>query len=81
MTVKPLLSLLLLAGCIAPVLPMYRNEEEELIGWKGDTYRPQGSHRTWMRLVSWKPRAYIIHNLITDAEVWPGSPWLLDRCP
>ncbi len=45
-------------------------DEEQLIGWKGDSYKPQGGARnTWIEQISWKPRAAIFHNFISDAEV------------
>lgn len=59
------------------------NGEEKLIGWKGDTYNPEEwdplhpeqpddiplpAAKAWVEQISWKPRAYIYHNFISDQE-------------
>eukprot|EP00882_Tetradesmus_deserticola_P023404 GHRQ01025467.1.p1 GENE.GHRQ01025467.1~~GHRQ01025467.1.p1 ORF type:complete len:288 (+),score=44.69 GHRQ01025467.1:151-1014(+) len=45
------------------------------VGWQGESYKPaaesQGQHtdrQKWVEVVSWKPRAFIYHNFLTDAE-------------
>jgi len=59
-------------------------EEEKLIGWKGDTYDPElvwdplnltrpdeiplPASRSWVEIISWRPRTFIYHNFITDVE-------------
>ena len=36
---------------------------------KGDTYRREDQERgTWMELIAWRPRAYVIHNFMTPEE-------------
>eukprot|EP01026_Neomeris_dumetosa_P051089 TRINITY_DN448_c0_g2_i2.p1 TRINITY_DN448_c0_g2~~TRINITY_DN448_c0_g2_i2.p1 ORF type:complete len:438 (-),score=29.18 TRINITY_DN448_c0_g2_i2:167-1396(-) len=47
-------------------------EEELLIGWQGETYKPNiskqqlSSHSNeWIELLSWKPRAFLYHNFIS----------------
>ncbi|KAG2495661.1 hypothetical protein HYH03_006261 [Edaphochlamys debaryana] len=53
--------------------------EERFIGWKGESYRPDrvdaaapngtnDSKRPWIQVVSWKPRAAIYHNFLSDRE-------------
>eukprot|EP00195_Chlamydomonas_chlamydogama_P005831 CAMPEP_0202903772 /NCGR_PEP_ID=MMETSP1392-20130828/26225_1 /ASSEMBLY_ACC=CAM_ASM_000868 /TAXON_ID=225041 /ORGANISM="Chlamydomonas chlamydogama, Strain SAG 11-48b" /LENGTH=367 /DNA_ID=CAMNT_0049591101 /DNA_START=121 /DNA_END=1224 /DNA_ORIENTATION=- len=46
------------------------DDGERLIGWQGDTYKPKKppSKETWVELISWKPRAFIFHNFLTDEE-------------
>ena len=45
----------------------FSNEDELLIGWKGDSYEPN-SRKTWVEQIAWSPRAAIFHNFISDAE-------------
>lgn len=51
--------------------------EEDFIGWAGETYRPgsapggtasAGGKHKWIEVVSWKPRAFIYHNFLSDEE-------------
>lgn len=43
--------------------------EEKLIGWKGDTYKPQDpQQQPWVEVISWTPRSMIFHNFITEQE-------------
>jgi hypothetical protein len=60
----------LLLFCVAFVgMASPLREEEQLIGWRGDSYKPQGREtKTWAQTISWKPRATIIHNLISEME-------------
>lgn len=45
------------------------DHEEKLFGWKGDTYKPSWKLKPeTIRLVSWKPRAFIYENFISEAE-------------
>ncbi len=42
--------------------------DERLIGWKGESFKPQGKDRnasTFVQIISWKPRSSIWHNFIT----------------
>jgi len=46
------------------------DREEKLIGWRGEVpndgiLEPEG---TWMETIAWRPRAFIIHNLISAEE-------------
>ncbi|GIL84045.1 hypothetical protein Vretimale_11080 [Volvox reticuliferus] len=73
-----LLSLLLCRVAIAVVT--HGDEEERLIGWKGETYgRPNSDPwslaaddplpgKPWVETVSWHPRVFIYHNFLSDAE-------------
>lgn len=69
----PLLGLSLLGTTVA----LAPQPEEAFIGWKGETYKPSSagvpavvnSDKTrWIQVVSWKPRAFIYHNFLTDEE-------------
>ncbi|EFJ50018.1 hypothetical protein VOLCADRAFT_89416 [Volvox carteri f. nagariensis] len=49
--------------------------EEQLIGWKGETYNVQKSATSpgpgsgpWVETVSWMPRAFVYHQFLTPAE-------------
>lgn len=45
--------------------------EEPFIGWAGETYDPSeadNGKQRWIEVVSWKPRAFIYHNFLTDQE-------------
>jgi len=66
--------LLMLALCHSSAGKM---EEEPLIGWQGETYKPQDqdarqpedkSKLPWVQVLSWKPRAFVYHNFLSDAE-------------
>ena len=61
-----------LAFCF--VLLLYRaqganlkNEEERLIGWKGNNYIPKGK-APWVQTLSWRPRSFLFRNLISEVE-------------
>ncbi|KAG2487326.1 hypothetical protein HYH03_014043 [Edaphochlamys debaryana] len=53
-------------------------DEERLIGWKGETYgqnedrwglaSDDASPNHWVETVSWSPRVFIYHGFLTDAE-------------
>ncbi|KAG2446166.1 hypothetical protein HXX76_000761 [Chlamydomonas incerta] len=46
-------------------------EEERLIGWRGDTYKPKNtleSQEPFVSVISWEPRAFVIRNFLTDQE-------------
>ncbi len=53
-------------------------DEERLPGWKGEvtrkatrgeTYSREDKERgTWVELIAWRPRAYVIHNFMTAEE-------------
>mmetsp|Transcript_26898 Transcript_26898/g.58722 ORF Transcript_26898/g.58722 Transcript_26898/m.58722 type:complete len:357 (-) Transcript_26898:792-1862(-) len=59
------------------------SQEERLIGWQGETYKPKDRMTTetdpeegpsdpdkpWIQVLSWKPRAFVYHNFLTTAEV------------
>ncbi len=74
----PLLVLLLLAGgsryrCRAAAIV-----EEKLIGWSGESFKPNDPNKKgvvanhsrpgWVEAVSWKPRAFIYHNFMSEEE-------------
>lgn len=46
--------------------------EEAFIGWQGETYvppkEPKDKSKPWVQIVSWKPRAFVFHNFMTDDE-------------
>lgn len=54
--------------------------EELLPGWEGETYKPKdlaeqelmpelpADKRPWVQVLSWRPRAFIYHNFLNDAE-------------
>lgn len=49
--------------------------DERFIGWSGETYRPGDQHaekadgrRRWIETISWRPRAYIYHNFLSQEE-------------
>lgn len=44
---------------------------ERLIGWKGETYIPEKvvENREWIQSLSWQPRAFFYHNLLTEREI------------
>lgn len=43
-----------------------KEEEERLIGWQGEVAIQAP---TWVEVIAWKPRAFIFHHFISDAEV------------
>lgn len=55
-----------------------REDEEKLIGWKGETYDrasssddpPQSDpeRKPWIETISWRPRVFLYHNFMSDAE-------------
>eukprot|EP00879_Flechtneria_rotunda_P021291 GHRR01022434.1.p1 GENE.GHRR01022434.1~~GHRR01022434.1.p1 ORF type:complete len:174 (+),score=18.81 GHRR01022434.1:304-825(+) len=66
---------LLLIACKHQSAALETHTDDALfIGWKGETYqagtqKPNGtSTNKWIQLISWKPRAFIYHNLLTDEE-------------
>lgn len=43
--------------------------EEKLFGWKGESYKPAWKFKPeTIRVISWKPRAFIYENFITEEE-------------
>ncbi|GBF94788.1 prolyl 4-hydroxylase-like [Raphidocelis subcapitata] len=50
--------------------------DERFIGWSGETYRPvnplekeaKDHSRRWIETISWRPRAYIFHNFLSQNE-------------
>ena len=44
-----------------------KNEEERLIGWKGNNYMNK-ERAAWVQTLSWKPRLFLFRNLISDVE-------------
>ncbi|KAJ9530733.1 hypothetical protein QJQ45_014892, partial [Haematococcus lacustris] len=48
------------------------HEEEVLMGWKGETYKPglvdDSSAQPWVETISWQPRAFIYHGFLSDVE-------------
>ncbi|KAL6752666.1 hypothetical protein V8C86DRAFT_2749136 [Haematococcus lacustris] len=47
------------------------NEEELLLGWRGETYNPQkhnASSLPWVETISWQPRAFVHHSFLTHQE-------------
>ena len=45
-----------------------RNDEEKLIGWRGDSYKPGGEKEPWVQTLSWKPRSFLFRNFISEEE-------------
>ncbi|KAG2499112.1 hypothetical protein HYH03_002696 [Edaphochlamys debaryana] len=44
-------------------------DNERLIGWRGESYKPQGYAREpLVQVISWRPRAFIIRNFLTEQE-------------
>ncbi|CAI7782683.1 unnamed protein product [Closterium sp. NIES-54] len=47
-------------------------DEERLIGWKGESFNSTSgddpSQRQWIELISWEPRAFLFHNFLTAKE-------------
>ncbi|CAI5530681.1 unnamed protein product [Closterium sp. Naga37s-1] len=47
-------------------------DEERLIGWKGESFnstrQDDPSQRQWIELISWEPRAFLFHNFLTAKE-------------
>ncbi|KAK9827628.1 hypothetical protein WJX81_000570 [Elliptochloris bilobata] len=50
-------------------MPAFRTADR-LIGWKEEPPReaPKGRRELWIELLSWTPRIFIYHNLLTDEE-------------
>eukprot|EP00195_Chlamydomonas_chlamydogama_P013578 CAMPEP_0202891606 /NCGR_PEP_ID=MMETSP1392-20130828/1619_1 /ASSEMBLY_ACC=CAM_ASM_000868 /TAXON_ID=225041 /ORGANISM="Chlamydomonas chlamydogama, Strain SAG 11-48b" /LENGTH=352 /DNA_ID=CAMNT_0049575405 /DNA_START=201 /DNA_END=1259 /DNA_ORIENTATION=+ len=54
------------------------NDDELLIGWRGESYvsdetvlapnKPGGTNKSWVENVSWDPRVFIYHNLLSPEE-------------
>mmetsp|Transcript_11267 Transcript_11267/g.20381 ORF Transcript_11267/g.20381 Transcript_11267/m.20381 type:complete len:393 (-) Transcript_11267:2450-3628(-) len=43
--------------------------EDRLIGWLGETARSKNAEiKMWVQTISWKPRAVVFHNFLSDAE-------------
>lgn len=60
-------------------LNLRSGEEESLIGWKGESFRPgdvfgqkasasQNVSEPWEEVISWHPRAFVMHNFLTEEE-------------
>ncbi|KAL6752510.1 hypothetical protein V8C86DRAFT_2753249 [Haematococcus lacustris] len=66
-----LLGLGLLAS-VAQASSSGSHEEEVLMGWKGETYKPglvdDSSAQPWVETISWQPRAFIYHGFLSDVE-------------
>lgn len=63
-----LLAALLAAGAQARALV----GDRELIGWKGESFvrsAELNKSGAWVETLSWKPRAFLIHGLLTGALV------------
>ncbi|KAJ9513678.1 hypothetical protein QJQ45_015435 [Haematococcus lacustris] len=46
-----------------------RELDEQLIGWRGESYKPQAPQRLpWVETIAWRPRAFYFHNFLTDEE-------------
>lgn len=54
-------------------------EDDAFIGWKGNTYKPKDfptedvpelsqDKKPWVQVLSWRPRAFIYHNFLSDSE-------------
>jgi len=44
-----------------------RDDEEKLIGWKGNSYIPK-EKAPWVQTLSWRPRAFLFRNFISEIE-------------
>ncbi|KAF5840968.1 hypothetical protein DUNSADRAFT_14992 [Dunaliella salina] len=58
--------------CQTMRMALCKEHDEPFIGWRGEVEvandeAPRGPD-LWIETISWKPRAFILHNLITDAE-------------
>lgn len=71
--------LLLLCGWHLPCADCAHEETKTFIGWKGEAYKPEvlwnptrkqgGDHsKEWVELLSWSPRAFVYHNLLSSEE-------------
>eukprot|EP00798_Chlamydomonas_sp_ICE-L_P001614 gene1614-33003_t len=66
-----ILALCLLFQALPSLGILSEEAEERLIGWRGDSFKPHHTDSTkgpWIEQISWKPRASILHNIISDSE-------------
>ncbi|GFR41348.1 hypothetical protein Agub_g1961 [Astrephomene gubernaculifera] len=42
--------------------------EERLIGWQGDTFKPTKPKTPFISVISWRPRAFVIRNFLSEQE-------------
>lgn len=84
LAVSPQLLLLLLVLLVLPSAGSARSRlssednTERLPGWKGEVARTLGkgeqlaredlARGTWVEIISWRPRAFIIHNFMSPEE-------------
>ena len=63
-----------------------KNDEERLIGWKGNNYINK-ERTAWVQTLSWRPRLFLFRNLISDVEAkhiaeiaWPRMQVPCNHC-
>lgn len=70
---RPLLALAALLAML-PAGPRgaaaLQEDDKRFIGWEGETYRPGSGQpgKTWVEVVSWKPRAFVAHGFLSQEE-------------
>eukprot|EP00898_Chlorokybus_atmophyticus_P003029 jgi/Chlat1/3727/Chrsp259S03881 len=74
LTVAIFFALLLCFAGVASANPL-ASEDDRLIGWLGETHKSprlqgmnEGYQRPNVEVLSWKPRAFVYHNFLTDEE-------------
>eukprot|EP00878_Enallax_costatus_P043371 GHUV01051329.1.p2 GENE.GHUV01051329.1~~GHUV01051329.1.p2 ORF type:complete len:112 (+),score=21.74 GHUV01051329.1:603-938(+) len=69
--------LLVVSSFLGRIDAIAPQREEAFIGWRGETYKPiepgavgsdNEGKKKWIEVISWKPRAFIYHNFLTDEE-------------